>query len=343
MRLILKYKTGIFFAVLLTLCGFQAAAQTTGGAAQGADSVSLNIRYFDKKIYYTPEGPVFILITVTNNSTALYHFRLAETRAFSIDIDTRTRSNRPVDAAGSLERKRSTAGKVFFRDVTIESGESFSFVEDLRDYSKISTAGTYIVQVKLYPELLNTGEAQSAALTASVRARAEALVSNRLLLHIKAPSITGEDGLPAALDIAVDAVLAREKLPPDEVVQWTLNARQKSQWEKFFLYLDLEKMIVRNGAMQRQWRSESEEGRLRMLANYRNSLQKTNIDGDITSIPMDFTIENTNYDNETGQVVVLERFKTGDYIERKRFTYHFEKENGCWTIVDYIVINLGTE
>lgn len=339
----MKNKPYLFFTVLLILCGFQAAAQASGGAEPEAGGVLLNIRYFDKKIYYLPDGPVFIQITVTNNSTSLYHFRLAGTRAFSIDVDTRTLNNRPVEAAASLERKRSTAGKIFFRDVTIESGESFSFVEDLRDYTNISAAGDYIVQVRLYPELFGTSEAQSAALANAGRTRTAALVSNRLPLHIKAPSITGDDGLPVALDTVTDAILVREKLPPDQVIEWTLRARQKSQWEKFFLYLDLEKMIVRDGATARQWRAESEEGRLRMLANYRTALQKASIDGDITSIPMDFTIENTNYDSETGTVVALERFKTGDYIERKRFTYYFEKEDGYWRVIDYVVMNLGTE
>lgn len=329
------------------MCGFQVSAQTTGGGAEGAvgagAAASLNIRYFDKKIYYLPDGPVFIQITVTNNSTGLYHFRLAETRAFSIDIDARTLSNRPVEAADSLGRKRSTAGKIFFRDITIESGESFSFVEDLRDYTKISASGDYIVQVKLYPDLLNPAEPESVSFIGAGRAQAPALLSNRLPFHIKAPSITGEDGLPVALDAAADAILVRAKFPPDEVVEWTLRARQKSQWEKFFLYLNLEKMIARDGAMQRKWRAESEEGRLRMLADYRNTLQKTDIDGDITSIPTDFNIENTNYDNELGTVVVLERFKTGNYTERKRFTYYFEKEDGYWSIIDYVVTNLGTE
>jgi hypothetical protein len=102
-------------------------------------------------------------------------------------------------------------------------------------------------------------------------------------------------------------------------------------------------MLSRDSYRRRQWLAESEEGRLRMLADYRGALQKATIDGDVTSIPMDFTIENTNYDSESGTVIVLERFKTGDYIERKRYTYYFQREDGYWSIVDYTVMNLGTE
>lgn len=338
----MKSKFGL--AALLFVCAGAAYAAE-------ADGVSVNIRYYDKKVYFAEGDPIFILVTVANNSPDVYRFRLADDRVFSVDFDTRTRANRAVEAADVLERRRSTAGQVFFRDVSIEPGESFSFVENLRDYTKIQTAGSFIVQARLWPELLRTVDRQQAVFKAAQTGAfqdnappaAAALVSNRLALQVKPRAIPGDDGLPIALDVETGAHLERDKLVPDQVVTWTLQARQKSQWEKFFLYLDIEKMIIRDGPRQRKWRAESEEGRQRMIANYRSELRKTTIDGDIAAIPMTFEIENTNYNANEGTVVVLEKFKTGDYIERKRYTYYLEKEDDYWSIVDYTVMNLGTE
>ena len=146
-----------------------------------------------------------------------------------------------------------------------------------------------------------------------------------------------------ALDVETNANLVREKLPPDEVVRYILTARQKGQWEKFFLYLDLEAMIARDAPRQRQWAAESEEGRRRMVDRYRSELQAEVIDGDIATIPMEFHIERTTYGASEGTVSVLEKFKTGNYIERKRYTYYLELRDDVWTIVDYTVVNLGTE
>jgi hypothetical protein len=42
-------------------------------------------------------------------------------------------------------------------------------------------------------------------------------------------------------------------------------------------------------------------------------------------------------------VSALEKFKTGSYIERKRYTYYMRLRDDVWTIVDYTVLNLGTE
>jgi hypothetical protein len=212
----------------------------------------------------------------------------------------------------------------------VESGESFSFVEDLRDYAALNQSGAFVVQARIYPELYRSPGVQP-------------LESNRLSLNLRPPLLPGPEGIPLEMDQETNAILVREKLPPDETIRYILTARQKGQWEKFFLYLNLDVMISRDGSRQRQWLAESEEGRRRMLARYRQDLQSSVVDGDIATIPMTFEIERTTYGAEEGTVVVLEKFKTGDYIERKRYTYYLHRKDDIWTVIDYSVVNLGTE
>jgi hypothetical protein len=169
------------------------------------------------------------------------------------------------------------------------------------------------------------------------------LESNRLTLSIRPRSILGPDGIPFELDVETNAVLVRERLSPDEVVAYFLTARQKSQWEKFFLYLDLEAMLSRDAYRRRQYVAESEEGRQQMVARYRRDLQNAVIDEDIALIPMDFVIERTVYTAQSGSVTALEQFRVGSYTERKRYTWYVEKQDDIWIIVDYSVVNLGTE
>jgi len=280
-----------------------------------------------------------------------FRFRLADERAFSVDFDVRTNTNRPVDAADILVRKRSQSQQVFFREISVEAGESFSFVENLRDFSSMTHSGTYVVQARIFPELYQTidwrtGVLGSAAGIAPGRTLAAAgmpLESNRLMLSIRPRVLPGPDGIPMELDVETSAILVREKLPPDDVVAYLLTARQKEQWEKFFLYLDLESMLSRDAYRRRQWVAESEEGRQRMIARYRQDLRNAVIDGDISMIPMKFEIERTVYSALSGTVTTLEYFRVGTYTEKKRYTYYLEKRDDVWTIVDYSVVNLGTE
>jgi hypothetical protein len=329
--------------------------------AEDFSGVSVEIRYFDKRLYYPQTGDIFVQVTLTNNSSEPYNFRLSEDRAFSLDFDVRTLANRPVENADALSRKRSGQRQVFFREVTLDTGESLSFTENIRDWRRLDSAGSYVVQAKFYPGLfkaVNAGGGDdysvfrtssvgpagaSAGPTAEDGAAMPVLVSNRLNLHIRTPAVLNPDGVPAALDEETQAVYFREQLPPDEVVKWTLTSRQKSQWEKFFLYLDLEQLILNDAARARKWRAESEEGRQRMLTKYREDLRRQTIDGDITAIPYEFQIERTTYNADDGTVSALEKFRIGDYTERKRYTYYLRRSAGIWTIVDYVVQNLGTE
>jgi len=297
--------------------------------ADAAGSVEFNIRFFDRKVYYVESDPIYVQITINNKSPETYRFKLADERAFSIDFDIRTMTNRQLEKADSLIRKRTQNQQIYFREIAIESGESFSFVEDLRDYVSLKQPGSFRVKARVYPELY--------------RAVSLTLESNYLALNLRPALIPGPDGIPLEMDVATGAVLVKQPLPPDEVVSYMLKARQESQWEKFFLYLDIENMIARDAAQKRRWLAENEEGRRRMVKEYRENLQNSVIDGDISMIPTKFDIEQTVYNNNEGTVVVLARFRNPDFTDIRLYKYSLERKDNIWTIVNYSVEGMGTE
>ena len=320
--------------------------------ASASQAIDISIRFFDKRIYYAEKDPIYVQITISNNSPLSYRFKLADERAFSIDFDIRTVTNRQLDQADTLTRKRSQSQQVFFREIAVEPGESFSFVEDLRDYVNLLQSGTFVVQARAYPELRRSATVNQRLInsampdthiSAAPLSAVQILESNRLSLNIRPPVLYGDDGAPVEMDSATGAVLVRQKLPPDQVVEYLLTARQKTQWEKFFLYLDLEAMLSRDAVRKRKWLSESEAGRRQMMKNYREALQNTSIDDDISTIPIEFTIERTAYTPSEGTVTVIQKFRDLEVISRKRYTYYLVQRDGIWTVVDYSVINLGTE
>jgi len=315
----------ICFLLIFVFCGlsFLQAFETKG-------QVEFNIRFFDRRIYYVESDPIFVQITITNNSPAPYRFKLADDRVFSVDFDIRTMSNRQLQQADSLTRKRTVNSQVFFREVAIESGESFSFVEDLRDYISFGQAGSYRVRAKIYPELYRTNTINT-------------LESNFLNLNLRPDIILDRNGVPVEMDIATGAVLVRQRLPPDEVVAYMLTARQESQWSRFFLYLDPQAMLLRDAVQRRKYMAENEAGRQRMVLEYRQNLQNSIVDGDIVMIPTSFDILRTVYNNDEGTVVVLQRYRMHNFTELREYTYRLEKQDNFWVIVNYSVQGMGTE
>jgi hypothetical protein len=291
--------------------------------------VEFNIRFYDRRIYYVSTDPILVQVTITNNSPSPFRFRLADDRAFSIDFDVRTMANRLLPQADSLVRRRTQSGQVFFREIAIESGESFSFVEDLREFVRFDQPGSFRLRASIYPELIRTTSIS--------------MQSNFLNLNIRPAMIQGPDGIPLQMDVATGAVLVKQRLPPDEVVTYMLRARQESQWERFFLYLDLEAMLSRDPHQRRRFLAENEAGRQRMISEYRRNLQDSVVDGDIAVVPTTFEILRTEYTSNEGIVTVLHRYRLPGYTELRQYRYILERRDNYWMIINYHVQGMGTE
>ena len=165
--------------------------------------------------------------------------------------------------------------------------------------------------------------------------------SNRLTLNVKPPVVTAEE--KAKVEAETGALIARAPLPPDEVVAATIQARQKSQWEKFYLYLDLESLLRKNPEKDRIFRKSSDDAQRKMIETFKEDLRRATIDQEISLIPSSFEIQKTTYSASEGTVLVREKFRYPDYTEVKLYTYHLKRDGRFWIIEDYEIRNIGTE
>lgn len=295
------------------------------------DDMSVSIKYYDRTMYYpgNPDtNPVFVHISIKNNSDRTMRFKLADDRMFSVDFNGYTIKNLQIPQTENVIRKRTTNQTVYFREISLETGEEYSFVENLKDYIEISEPSVYYVELKFYPELY--------------KSKYLSVTSNRLSLEIRpSPSAASSAVLPVKNKSA--ELLKPEEISPDKVVEQTIIARQKSLWDQYFLYLDIEAMLQRNAPAKRKYISSSAEERARMLKNYRADLMQSRIDNDIVAVPDKFEIERTVYSKTEGTVTVTEWFRYPNYHEKKSYVYKVRQREGIWQIYDYTVTNLGTE
>ena len=138
-------------------------------------------------------------------------------------------------------------------------------------------------------------------------------------------------------------ILRPMELSPDKVVEQTIIARQKSLWDQYFLYMDIEAMLQRNPSLKKKYISLSADERVRMLESFKADLMQEKIENDIVAVPQSFQIEKTYYTPTEGYVSVIEWFKYPNFSEKKRYTYKVRQREGIWRIYDYNVVNLGTE
>ena len=123
----------------------------------------------------------------------------------------------------------------------------------------------------------------------------------------------------------------------------TIRARQKGNWNEFFLYLDIERLLKANVDKARAYDRESDDGRRRMLAAYKAELMKATTDVDIVVVPSSFSIRETRYGPSYGRVTTLQSFAYDGFSMIKEYTYELERRDDIWYIVSYTVLNKGTE
>jgi hypothetical protein len=321
----------LFSVIAIFLLCATAAFSAGEDLLPGSD---ISIKFYDRRVYYPGDSasePIFVQITIANSSPETLRFKLADQRSFSVDFSAANTRNLLLEHSEPWLRKRNSNGQIYFREVSIEPGESYSFIENVKDYLKIDNPGLYILDCAFFPELKHqTGDGEPC-----VR-------SNKLTLEVKpSPGPAAVKVLPVSPVTA--EVLQAEAIPPDQVINYILIARQRSHWEQFFLYLDLEEMITRDPARNRRYRAESESGRMQMIDNYKSELSQAKADKDISTIPNEFKIERTTYGDTEGTVTVMEWFDYRTFREKKRFTYYLAAKNGIWKVIDYKVDNLGTE
>ena len=294
-------------------------------------NASISIKYYNRSIYYpgdSVDNPVNIHVTVKNNGPETLRFKLADDRMFSIDFHVYTVKNNQLQLTNQIIEKRTTNQTVYFREIALEQGEEYSFVENLKNYISIPEPSVYYVELSFFPELY--------------KSKYISLESNRLTLEIRpSPSAAASTYVP--VKETTQEILKPENIGPDKVVEQTIIARQKSLWNQYFLYMDVESLLKRNSNLKRKYMTVSAQERERMLENYKGDLMQSRIENDIIAIPEKFQIEKTTYTPTEGNVVVTEWFKYPNYHEKKSYTYKVKQKEGIWIIYDYTVVNLGTE
>lgn len=297
-----------------------------------AQNLSVNIAYHDKKVYYTDAGSaVLVRVSLTNRGGETVYFKLADNHEFSLDFTAIDTKNKNVARTEAWLRNMNTNNRVYFRDVSLEPGETYSFIENVKDFLKFETPGVYILQCAFFSDLRFKSDLSEAH-----------IVSNRLTLEIK-PSLGPLSIGTLPVSESNNDILQAQAIPPDQVITYMLNARQKSYWEQFFLYIDLERLIQKNPSKSKRYTAESEMGRIQMLNEFRQQLRQSKIEQSIVMLPSDFKIERTTYNDTEAEVKVIEWFSYSNFKEKKRYTYSLSSRDGVWTVYDYVVENLGTE
>ena len=169
-------------------------------------NAAVSIKYYNRSVYYpgnADEAPVFVHITIKNNGPEPLRFKLADDRSFSMDFNAYTVKNSRLEQTENIIEKRTTNQTVYLREIALEQGEEYSFVENVKNFLKIEEPSVYYLELFFYPELYKSRylTLKSNRLTLEVRPSPSAAASN--FVSVKNESVE----LLKPLDISPDKVV----------------------------------------------------------------------------------------------------------------------------------------
>jgi hypothetical protein len=298
---------------------------TVGWSITVPEGVSLTVRPAEKRIY-TPTTPINLHISIRNESSSAFSFQLAESYLFNLEVEVRTLRNETLEPSQEFIRKQNTNQHVYYREIRLLPGEEYSFNVPLSSFVSIEQPGVYFLNASFFPDMQQN----------------TSISSNELTFHVR-PDLEEVPEYKGRIDQETQEILQRHDIPPDDVVEYTLQARQKEQWNKFFLYLDIQELMLKNPLKRREYRNSSEEEQMKMVKEYRDLLKNNVVDSDIVIKPTSFEILHTSYTQREAEVEVRERFQYPQYTEVKRYTYYLHRPEEYWIIYDYNVVNERNE
>ena len=321
----------VFLAMVLVhvaLFSFGQSVGQSGRTGSSVQDIEVAIRFFDKEIY-TPSSTVMVQLTVRNNGLTPFRFRLAENPVYNVDIDVRTAQGTTLTDSEEFSNSRQAVQPVFYREISLGTREEYSILLDLDQFVVVDTPGVYTISAEFYPEL-NYISGQSA------------LDSNELILSM-IPDFADADDVSDRITEEGGLLLVQEDLSPDEVVRQTILARMQDNWDRFFLYMDLEELYTEVPARRRTFTGLSAAEQELELAEFRETLQNSNTDEQIADRPISYQILSTYYTPTEGEVTAEQRYEYPDFVEVRRYTYQLERRDNVWEITGYTVQNRGTE
>lgn len=290
--------------------------------------ISVKIELANPKIYLQNDE-IFINVKIFNTSNDPTSCIIADDKRFSFDFQMVTMQNRALEHSKEYIISFHKVQPVFNSHIRLAPGEGYIYKARLNDYYDLNRTGQFFVRSLYYPDLkLNNSNMDSVS-------------SNQLSINIRPEGIK-EMVLEEKETVEIEKKLFVTKRPPDEIVDFMLNARMNKEWEKFFLYLDLEKLILTNYNFRQKYMKSDVETQKELIKQYKEYLKRNTID-EISFMPHSFNIIKTEYTEGRGKVEVVNSFKYMDYIEEKYYTYFLNKKGNIWYIYSYEVLNLGVK
>jgi hypothetical protein len=319
-------KAAIYLFLIFFFCIYIGYSQDMTKYSDQLSSIDISIKFFNKQIYHIGD-PIIVEFNIANTSRDPFLFIASYRKIFTFDFEIYTRTNRPVEHSKEYIIQRRQFQPVMNDEITLKHNEVYGARIDISTWFDLSEPGEYVVRGVFYPNLITAPEYRK-------------LSGTELYLSLKPPyteKVRKEERIEEMKR------LERESLPPYEVVDFNLQSLMEKDFEKYFLYIKMDKFIMQFNNAKKKYLDARDIDKpivIEIFKQYlmgKNTLESVPFD---ETIPTDFEIERTVIEKNDAEVTVTEYFEYGRVTETKRYTYYLHLYGDKWLVENYDVVNI---
>ncbi len=289
----------------------------------------MKVELGNPKIYKEGDN-IYLNVVLLNKSGTVQSSYISEDKRHSFDFSIVTTRNQEIEYKKEYITYFYRVQNIYMSKITLMEEEGYLYKILLNDYYDLNMTGQFYITGYYYPNLKTNND------------RSNAIKSNQLVINIREKNF---DDRHFVNTVEIDdtngtPVETLKKIPPDEVVDYMLSARMKRNWDRYFLYMDMNELIKTNTIFGRDFNKKNLEQQRELIKNYKDYLKKDNIN-DINFLPHKFDIVKTTYSQSEAKVDVIVQFKTLDFIEQRYYTFFLHKNGEYWFVYSYEVMDMG--
>ena len=291
----------------------------------------MKIELGNPKIYKEGDN-IYLNVMLLNKSNNVQSTYIAEDKRHSFDFSIVTMKNQEIEYKKEYVTYFYRVQNIYMSKISLMEKEGYLYKILLNDYYDLNMTGQFYVTGYYYPNLKVNNN------------RDNAISSNQLVINIRDRNF---DDRYFVNTVEIDdsngsPVETLKKIPPDDVIDYMLTARMQRNWDRYFLYMNMDELIKTNNIFGRDFGKKNLEQQRELIKNYKEYLKKDNIN-DINFLPHKFDIVKTTYSQSEAKVEVKVQFKTLDYIEERYYTFSLHKKGEHWFVYSYEVMEMGVK
>lgn len=281
-----------------------------------------NLKIFIKvhKVVFEQQESILVQFFVKNQERKVIDLKIADMFFLNFSFTVKNLQNQMMSEKNEFflykqenERNRN------YRTVRLAPGDIYGKTVNLSDIFNFDKIGFYVIQGYFYPVPFGFHDINS-------------YPSNTIRVNVH----YGQRRMAIARQIARQEQQEVEKVRnPNETIEFMLNAKLKKNWEHFFRYMDLSRVIELYPDFYRQYSSIQPSKRKALMEKFKEYL-KDYLEEQMVS----FDVYRTVINREDAIVYTNIIYEHRSVKYKKRYVFQLNKRGNYWYLYHFYVMNL---